>query len=131
MPWNVSRSTQFVEKEILKYAQSLDGFPIKSVVLDSSGSTFAMPAGSVRNVVPAGVILKKNPAAPTKYIQYDGTGTIEGILFHSVELLANATNADEPVPMVYHGCVFATAAIVGFTQYASQLVAALTTCKFE
>ena len=130
MPWNVSRSTQFVEKEILKF-----GTPglhaIKSVVLDSSDAGFPVPGVNTRAVVPAGTILKKNPSAPTKYIQYNGSGTIEGILLHSVELLANATAGDEPAPMIYHGAVFATAAIVNFTNYASALVSALPTCKFE
>jgi hypothetical protein len=129
MPWNVTRSAEFLEKEILKFGEPGLG-AIKSVVLDASG--FPMPADrNERNVVPAGTILKKNPSAPTKYIAYNGSGTIEGILFHSVEILTNATAGDEAVPMVYHECVFATAAIVGFTTYAAALVAALPTCKFE
>jgi hypothetical protein len=33
--------------------------------------------------------------------------------------------------MLFHMAVFATGAIVGFTQYASALVSTLTTCKFQ
>lgn len=130
MPWNVKRSAQFIEKEILKLGSFTDVAQIKSVVLD--GNAFPMPADrDARNVVPAGTILKLSPTAPTKYVQFDGTGSIKGILAHSVEILASATAGDEPAPMFYHLCVFATDAIVGFTQHAAALVSALPTCKFE
>lgn len=129
MPWNVTRSAEFLEKEILKFGEPGLG-AIKSIVLDAG--YFPMPANrDDRNVVPAGTILRKSPVAPTKYVAYTGTGTIEGILFHSVEIITNATAGDEAAPMVYHECVFATAAIVNFTTHAAALVTALPTCKFE
>jgi hypothetical protein len=129
VPWNVKRSAQFIEKEILKFGEPGLG-AIKSVVLDSTA--FAMPADpNARNVVPAGTILTQSAVAPTKYVQYTGGGTIKGILAHSVEILVNATAGDEPAPMFFHECVFATEAIVGFTTHAAALVTALKTCLFE
>jgi len=131
MPWNVTRSTTFVEKEVLKFATGLDA--IKSVVLDAS--SFPMPTDrNARNVVQAGTILGKSVTAPTKYTAYASgavSGPIQGILAHSVEILASATAGDEAVPMFYHQCVFATPAIIGFTNHAANLVASLPTCKFE
>jgi hypothetical protein len=132
MPWNISRSAQFLEREILKLS---DGSELaKSVVLDATDVASwpmdtTIPPG--RTVVPAGTILKLSATNTTQYVKYQGTGRIEGILAHSVELLANATAGDEPAPMYWHTAVFATPAIVGFTQYASALVSTLTTCKFE
>jgi hypothetical protein len=132
MPWNVSRSGQFLEKEILRFPVGLDA--VKSIVLDAN--TFAMPAGGAQNVVPAGTILKLSLTDATRYVKYDGaagSGIIKGILAHSVEILASATPGNEPAPMYFHGCVFATPAIVDFTLYASSLGSstALSTSKFE
>lgn len=130
MPFNVSQSASFVEKEVLKYKSGLE--VIKSVVLDANDTGFAMPNDrTVRNVVPAGTILRKGATNPKQYIKYNGTGTIEGILLHSVEILANSTAGVEPVPMIWFNAVFATPAIVDFTTYASALVSALPSCTFE
>lgn len=131
MPWNVSRSAQFIEREILKYVSGLE--VIKSVVLDANDSTsFPFPVDrNSRNVVPAGTILKKSATNPLQYVKYDGTNTIEGILLHSVEILANTTAGVEPAPMVWFNAVFSTPMVVDFTVYASDLVTALNSCKFE
>ena len=126
MPWNVSKTASGVDKEILRFPTGLQA--IKSIVLDATD--FAFTAG-VRNVVPAGTILMLSATNTDKYVQYKGTGTIKGILAHGVDMAAQATNANEPAPMFFHECVFATEAIVGFTNYASALVSSLTTCKFE
>jgi hypothetical protein len=128
MPWNVSRSAQFYDKEVLKFPPGLDA--IKSVVLDATNVTVT---ADTRNVLPAGTILAKSATNTNQYVAYTGGAakTIKGILARPVDILAQATNSDEPAPMFYHLCVFATSAIVGFTQYASALVADLNTCKFE
>jgi len=132
MPWNVQRSAQFYDKEVLKFPAGLDA--IKSIVLDATNFTYTP---DTRNVVPAGTILAKSVTNPDKYVAYAGlsaaapTGGIEGILGHSVDLIAQTTSASEPAPMFYFGCVFATLAIVGFTQFASALVSQMPTCRFE
>lgn len=128
MPFNISRSSQFFDKEVLKYPSV--GLITKSVVLDATN----VPQNAnpdIRTVVPAGTILKLSATNTTQYVSYNGTGTIAGILSRPVDLLAQATGADEPAPMFFHEAVFATVQIVGFTQYASALVSTLTTCKFE
>ena len=131
MPFRVTRSGQFIEKEILKFPAGLDA--IKSVVLDADA--FPMPADrNARNVVHAGTILMLSVTDATKHVKYDGTagaGKIRGILAHSVEFLASTTDGDEPAPMFFHQCVFATPALTDFTLYASALVSTLNTCKFE
>jgi hypothetical protein len=130
MPWNLTRSGQFVEREILKYVSGLE--VIKSVVLDANDAGFAMPVSrDQRNVIPAGTILTKGTVDTTKYIKFAGSGTVAGILLHSVEIMANVTAGNEPVPMIYFNAVFATPAIVGFTNYATNLVTDLNSCKFE
>lgn len=128
MPWNVSRTSKFFDKEVLKFPAGLDA--IKSVVLDANA--FAQTTErDVRTVVAAGTILKVSATASDKYVAYDGSGTVGGVLARPVDLLVQATAGNEPAPMFYHQCVFATKALVGFTQFASAAVSTLTTCKFE
>ena len=131
MPFNISRSANFPDKEVLKYGVSLDGVPVKSAVLDASDVGTLVWDANVRNIVPAGTILKQSATNPNMVVKYNGTGTIYGILAHSTDIAAQATNASEPVPVYYHNAIFATKAIVGFTQYASALGNTLLTCKFE
>ena|SRR5436190_10475253 len=123
----VTRTASLTEYEILKFPTGLHA--IKSVALD--GTDFTYTAGQ-RNIVPAGTILKRSATNTDKHTEYRGAGTIDGILGRAVDLVAQATEGIEPAsPMFYHGCVFATNSIVGFTQYAAALVTALPTCKFE
>lgn len=128
MPFNVSRTVTFAgEKEILKFPVGLDA--VKSVVLD--GNTFAVNSDGSRTIVPVGTVLKISPSNTNMYTAYNGSGTIQGILAHNVDLTTQATAGSEPAPMFFFGCVFATTAIVGFTTYAAALVSAMPTCKFE
>jgi hypothetical protein len=128
MPFRVTRTvTRGDEKEILKYPVGLHA--VKSVVLD--GNTFAVNADGSRTVVPSGTVLKLSASNPNMYQAYAGSGTIQGILAHDVDIAAQATAGSEPAPMFFHGCVFATTAIVGFTTYAAALVSGMPTCKFE
>jgi hypothetical protein len=129
MPFGVQRSVTIGDqKEILKFPVGLHA--VKSIVLDANAFAVPNPAWE-RYVVPAGTILKISATNANQYEAYNGSGTIQGILAHDVDLAAQATAADEPAPMFFFGCVFATTAIVGFTQYAAALVSALPTCRFE
>src|ERR1044072_5559658 len=122
MPFNVGRSAQFFDKEVLKYGVGLDGVPVKSVVLDATDIASWPYVADTRNVAPAGTILKLSSTNTSQYVKYNGSGTIAGVLARPVDLIAQATAADEPAPMFFHNVVFATRAIVGFTQFASALV---------
>lgn len=123
MAFNLSREiTTADEKEILKFPVGLHS--IKSVVLDAKAFSISNP-GLERYEVPAGTILKISSTDATKYAPYDGTGTIRGILARKTDLAAAVTGGERPVAMFFFGCVFATTAIVSFTQYASALVADL------
>ncbi len=127
MAGNVTRSAQFVEKEVLKYAT---GRELKdSIVLDADA--FPMPADrNARNIVPAGTILRLSATDGTKCAPYDGSGTLKGILVQSREILANSTAGDEAAAAYFFGAVFATSEIVNFTTYASALVSSMPTCKW-
>jgi hypothetical protein len=128
MPFNIRRSAQFYDKEVLKFPQL--GLIAKSVVLDATA--FVMntdPDG--RTVVEAGTILKLSATNASRYVQFDGTGSVKGVLTRQVELLARSTAGNEAAAMFFHEAVFATTQIVGFTQYASAVVSSLPTCKFE
>lgn len=121
MPFNVKVTASWADKEILKFPVGTHA--IKSVVLDATD--FAVTTDGTRYVVPAGTILKLSATNTDKYVEYKGSGTIQGILGRPIDMLARATSSSEPAPMFFHGCVFATTAIVGFTLYASALVADL------
>lgn len=128
MPFNVSRSAAWTDKEILKFPTGLH--QIKSIVLDGSDFAVSTPNGD-RYVVPAGTILKVSATNTDKYVEYKGTGTIAGILGRPVDMLAQTTANSEPAPMFFSGAIFATTAIVGFTTYASALVHDLSHCDFQ
>jgi len=123
-PSNVVQQAQYTEKEILKFPVGLHAK--KSVVLD--GNAFAVPATGDRYFVPVGTILKR---VGDKHIAYDGTGVPAGILARNVDLLVQATAGSEPAPMFFFGCIFATQAIVSFTQYQSALAVGLPSCRWE
>lgn len=128
MPFNVSRSASWTDKEILKYPTGLH--QIASVVLDGSDFPVLTPNGD-RYVVPAGTILKVSATNADKYVEYKGSGTIAGILGRPIDMLAQTTANSEPAPMFFNGAIFATTAIVGFTTYASALVHDLPHCDFK
>ena len=132
MPFNVSQSAEWTDKEILKFPVGINA--IKSVVLDATDSGFGLSSspGATRVVVPAGTILALSAtnAGDKLYVKYNGTGTIAGILGRPIDMLTNATASREPAPMYFKDCVFSTAAIVGFTQFASALVADLGKAPF-
>jgi hypothetical protein len=134
MPFGVQRSVTIGDqKEILKFPTGLHA--VKSVVLDANAFAVPNPAWE-RYVVPAGTILALGASGVVagQYAAYTGvsgsSGQIAGILAHDVDLAAQSTAASEPAAMFFYGCVFATTAIVGFTQHAAALVSALD-CKFE
>lgn len=125
MAFNIKKTASWADKEILKFP--VGGHAIKSVVLDATD--WVVPNTGERFVVPAGTILRLSATNTTQYVEYKGgaAGVIKGILGRPIDLLAQMTAADEPAPMFYKGCAFATTAIVGFTLYASALVADLST----
>jgi hypothetical protein len=138
MPANYKKTATITQVEILRFPSGLEA--IASVVLDSNDSTaFPAPTDGSRFVVPVGTILALSastaPASRKLYTRYQGGGSgpgpIQGILGHSVDMVANVTEGMEAAPMFFHNCVFATEAIVGFTQYASALMNDLKFCQFK
>lgn len=129
MPFGTTKNQSYSDKEILKYAAQLG--PRKSVVLDAKNWPTDPEATADRFVVPAGTILKFSITNPKAMVPFDGSGSVKGILAAPVDLLAKATSAMEPAAMFFHEVVFATSALVAFTNYASAVVSTLNTCKFE
>lgn len=129
MPFGSTKNASILGKEPLKYAAQLG--PRVSIVLDAKNWPTDPEATSDRYVVPAGTILKLSVTNAKAMVPYDGSGTLKGVLAAPVDLVARATSGMEPAAMYFHAVVFATAALVGFTNYASALVSSLPTCKFQ
>lgn len=132
MPGRVIRKINFRDKEILKYGVSLDGVPVKSIVIDATAITMSADINQA-TYVDAGTIMTKS-ADGRKMVPFTGAGRIEGILARPVPILINTTAGQEGGALYYRDVVFATASIVGFTQYAAALAAAtsgLQNCGWE
>jgi hypothetical protein len=131
MPWNAKSTASINEVELLRFPTGLHA--VKSVVLDAVNLGVTAPTDGSRFQIPVGTILTESTLRPKMYIKYTGgaVGAIKGVLGHPVDMLANATSSDEPVPMFFHDCVFATEAIVGFTAFTSALINDLKTCLFQ
>jgi hypothetical protein len=127
MPWNVKKSASRTGVEVMKYPTGLHA--IASVVLD--GTDFAVTTDGTRYEVPAGTILTRSVTNTDKYVEYKGSGKVEGILRYPVDMLVQATEGSEPAAMLFFGAAFATGAIHNFTLYASALVHDLNHCTFE
>lgn len=131
MPWNASYNASFYDIEVLKYAQG--HLVQKSYVLDANTVTINADP-TQRTVVPAGTILERSTLNTKQVMPYAGTSAnIVGILGRSVEVWASATNSDVPVAVYFHNAIFATSAIVGYTNATvrSQLATAMPSCRFE
>lgn len=129
MPFNVTRSAQFYDKEVLKFPAGLDA--IASAVIDGNSITYV---ADTRTVLPAGTILKLSVSRAGTVVPYNygnDSPAVFGILARPVDFIASSTAASEPVPVFFHECVFATTAIVGFTAYISALASSLPTCLFK
>lgn len=133
MAQRISRSAEFHDKEVLKFPMPL-GTPIRSIVIDATA--IDQDTDGSRTVVPAGTIMKLSTTNPKRYVPYDGSGTIKGILMRPVEIAARATNANEPAPLGFTDLVFYSTAIVNFTTHISALLNGtsnneMTNCRFE
>lgn len=133
MAWNVSRGSNTVKKEILKFPAGLDAQ--ESVVLQASGApevASAIVGYEGQKGYLAGTILKKiNPGTDDRVTEYDGSGTIVGILADNVFFDGDSTAYDKPINAFVHGCVFDKSKIINFVTYESDLGTALFTCRFE
>lgn len=132
MPYNYGFDAEFYDIEVLKYGSDHGIDLAKSVVINAN----FIPRNSdvnARTVVPAGTIMALSATNPKTVVPYgtSGASTIVGVLVRSIDIIAAATAGNEPAAVYWHSVVFATSAIVGFTQYQTQLRAALNTCKFE
>src|SRR5438552_13344575 len=105
MPWNVSRSINDVDKEILKFVSGLEA--VESVVLKASGVSAL--ASTVTGVVGklglrAGTILTKVPSdTKNRYKEYTGAGgeAVAGILGDNIFFVDNSLASDEGAPMYF------------------------------
>ncbi len=133
MPWQVARSVNTVDKEILKFPAGLDA--VESVVLQAS--TVSALASTVTVVgklgLRAGTILTKIPGdSKGRYRKYSGSlgEVVEGILGDNKFFYDNTDKSDEPADMLFHGCVFDASKIVDWGSHEAAVRAALNTCRF-
>jgi hypothetical protein len=131
MPFGVDTNWQrqaLPKPEIVSYP--LETTVIDSVVLSATGVSEAA-SGSVyagRRYLVQGTILEA--VGDGTYKKYDGTGTIAGILFDTVEFADGSTASNEPVAMLRRNVSFNSANIVDFATHEADLIADLSTCEF-
>ena len=131
MPFGVDTNWQrqaLPKPEIVSHP--LETTVIDSVVLLATGVSEAA-SGSVyagRRYLVQGTILEA--VGDGTYKKYDGTGTIAGILFDTVEFADGSTASNEPVAMLRRNVSFNSANIVDFATHEADLIADLSTCEF-
>ena len=131
MPFGVDTNWQrqaLPKPEIVSYP--LETTVIDSVVLSAEGVSEAA-SGSVyagRRYLVQGTILEA--IGDGTYKKYDGTGTIAGILFDTVEFADGSEASNEPVAMLRRNVSFNSANIVDFATHEADLIADLSTCEF-
>ena len=136
MPFNTKRGPAVVvEKEILRSAAGITD--IKSMVVDAT-TVAQNPASSGRFILEAGTVMVKIPSSSK--IAPAGAGIVAadvvGILGHTREFylgdgITAGAHADEPVPVLHHGCDFNVSKLVGYTGNEAAVKAALPTCIFR
>lgn len=147
MPFNVQRTGEFFDKEILKSAAGLDD--IASHVVDSrkvdenpaNSGRFVLEAGTVMAVVQADGQSRVMPVHMNAAGGSGGAGAyvaadIVGILgstveFHLGDGITAGDETDEVVPILHHGCHFDVSQLVGYSGNESIVASALPTCKFS
>lgn len=131
MPFGVSNGWQrqaLPKPEIVSYP--LDTSVIDSVVVTADGVSEAAsgtPYAGRRFLVQGTILEDKGDGT---YKKYDGSGTIAGILFDTVEFADGTSASNEPVAMLRRNVSFNSENIVDFETHESALVAALDTCEF-
>lgn len=131
MPFGVDTNWQrqaLPKPEIVSYP--LETTVIDSVVLSAEGVSEAA-SGTVyagRRYLVQGTILEA--IGDGTYKKYDGTGTIAGILFDTVEFADGSEASNEPVAMLRRNVSFNSANIVDFATHEADLIADLSTCEF-
>lgn len=142
MPWNVvTDGGKRTEREILAFPVGLGA--IRSVVIkassvtprsvpDVTGFANAYDNRHARTLL-RGQLLTKDTVDPTKYIPYTGSAgqTCTGILDNDVEFIDGTSNSDEAANMLFFGCIFKAANLIGYTGNETAVKAALPTCRFE
>ncbi len=131
MASNIRITVPFYDVQCLKYTAGDE--LAKSVVIDPAGVTFSTDP-NVRTVVLAGTILAHASVGSKMCVPYTGSGTIVGVLKRTLNVIAGAATtsyAAEAGAAYWHNAIFATSAIVGFTQYGAALATALPSCRFE
>lgn len=131
MPFGVDTNWQrqaLPKPEILSYP--LETTVIDSVVVVSSGISEAASGSPYagRRYMVQGTILEA--IGNGTYKKYDGTGTIAGILFDTVEFADGTSASHEPVAMLRRNVSFKSANIVDFATHEADLIADLSTCEF-
>lgn len=131
MPFGVTNNWQrqaLPKPEIVAYP--IDTTVIDSVVVVSDGVTAAAsgsPYAGRRYLVQGTILEAKGDGT---YKKFDGTGTIAGILFDTVEFADGTSASNEPVAMLRRNVSFKSANIVDFATHEAALEAALDTCEF-
>ncbi len=128
----IARTTKTVNKEVLVFPAGLDA--IQSVVIKASGVA-ALPSATTGYVgklgLLAGTILRKvSGDGQERYEKYTGTGTPAGVLGDNIYFFDNTDASDRAADMLFHGCVFDTNKLIGYSGNETAVQNALKTCQF-
>jgi hypothetical protein len=134
MPWGISRSAVFYEKEILVYPTGMEA--ARNIVIDGTKVPKVTDAdGNPRYVVEAGtVIVKIEGSQKVKPAPEEGVvaADVIGIMHHTIEFFGNASSKyDEAGAVFFFGCIFDTTKLVNYTKNAAEVKKALTSCQFQ
>lgn len=146
MAFNISRTAVFYEKEILVYPTGMEA--ARNIVIDGTKVPKVLDAdGNPRYVVEAGTLIVKIEAstkvAPALVTNEEGkkaakesegveAANIIGIMHHTIEFFGNAnSHYDEAGAVFFHGCIFDTTKLLGYTKNIAAVKAALPNCIFQ
>lgn len=127
------RKAAFYDKEILKYFVGTEA--VKNVVIDAnkvvanSDGRFIVEAGNVLQKVGGESKLVKPITAAEESI---AAADIVGVMAHTVEFFGiNDHDYDEPAAAFFWNAIFDTTKLIGYTKNATNVKAALVSCRFE
>ena len=131
MPQYIERTAAFYEREILKYGV-VGTEAVANIVVDAttvsvnSDGRYVLEVGTVISKI--GASSKVKPAPASALAQAD----VVGILAHTIEFFGNAdAKYDEPGAVFFWGAIFDASELTNYSGNATNVKAALNTCKFE
>jgi hypothetical protein len=124
------RTAAFYDKEILKYFVGTEA--VKNLVVDATtvranrDGRYILESGQVMSAIARST--KVAPAAERDLLEAD----VVGILAHTIEFFGvDDADYDEPAAAFFWNAIFDTTKLISYTDNATNVKAALSSCRFE